>query len=99
LLASATAAGETATGWQQVTFSSPVAITAGTTYVAPYSAPNGHYAVDQNIFTSAINSPPLHAPMSASSGGNGVYAYGFTSSFANNSYLASNYWVDVAFHP
>ena len=32
LLASATFTNETASGWQQVTFSSPVAITAGTTY-------------------------------------------------------------------
>ena len=44
LLASATFTGETASGWQQVTFPSPIAITAGTTYVASYYAPNGHYS-------------------------------------------------------
>src|SRR5262249_18522627 len=34
LLATATFSGETASGWQQVNFSTPVAVTAGTTYVA-----------------------------------------------------------------
>ncbi len=41
LLASATFTNETASGWQQVTFSEPVAITAGTTYVAGYWLPTG----------------------------------------------------------
>ena len=36
LLASATFANETASGWQEVLFSQPVQITAGTTYVASY---------------------------------------------------------------
>ena len=36
LLATATFTNETASGWQQVNFSNPVAITAGTTYVASY---------------------------------------------------------------
>ena len=37
-------------GWQYVTFAGPVAITAGTTYVASYSS-NGHYASTGNFFT------------------------------------------------
>ena len=44
-LASATFTDETASGWQEVDFATPVAITAGTTYVAGYFAPNGHYSV------------------------------------------------------
>src|SRR5205823_12333357 len=36
LLASATFTGESASGWQQVNFASPVKITAGTHYVASY---------------------------------------------------------------
>ncbi len=36
LLASATFSNETASGWQQVNFSSPVSITAGATYIASY---------------------------------------------------------------
>src|SRR6185437_3017807 len=36
LLATATFTNETASGWQEVDFSSPVTITAGTTYIAAY---------------------------------------------------------------
>ena len=46
-LASVTFSGETASGWQQANFSSPVAITANTTYVISYSAPYGSHAHDQ----------------------------------------------------
>ena len=45
LLAQGTFSGESASGWQTVTFATPVPITAGTTYVASYLAPNGHYSV------------------------------------------------------
>ena len=41
----ATFTNETASGWQTAYFSNPVPITAGTTYVACYYAPNGHYSV------------------------------------------------------
>jgi hypothetical protein len=96
LLATATFADESASGWQQVSFSSPVAVTANTTYVVSYLAPNGHYAVDQNFFTSTgFGSGPLHALSSIEAGGNGVYQYGSSSSFPTGSYQASNYWVDV----
>ena len=46
LLASATFTSETASGWQQVNFAQPVAITKNTTYVASYFAPKGHYSAD-----------------------------------------------------
>ena len=62
LLASATFTNETASGWQQVTFSSPVAITASTTYVASYHTSTGHYSDDQHFFATDVNSAPLHAP-------------------------------------
>ncbi len=52
LLASATFTNETASGWQQVNFSTPVAITANTTYVAAYLAPKGHYSDTSSAFTS-----------------------------------------------
>ena len=92
LLATATFTSETATGWQQVNFSTPVAITAGTTYVASYLAPNGHYADDQNYLTSQYNSGSLHVPANG-----GVYAYGGASTFPTQVWNASNYWVDVVF--
>ena len=44
LLASGTFSGETASGWQELDFSAPVAVTAGTTYVASYFSSTGHPA-------------------------------------------------------
>ncbi len=62
LLAQATFSGESASGWQQVSLASPAAVTAGTTYVASYHAPNGRYAADSGYFTgSAVDNPPLHS--------------------------------------
>jgi hypothetical protein len=96
-LATATFNAETPSGWQQVDFSSPVAVSANTTYIASYFAPLGHYSSEQNYFTAGLDRAPLHAPSSGVSGGNGVYVYGPFSTFPTSAYNASNYWVDVVF--
>ena len=98
MLATATFTNESGTGWQQVTFSSPVAVTAATTYIASYHTTAGHYSFSGNVFGSPFDNPPLHAPASGASGGNGVFAYG-ASSFPNQSYNAANYGVDLVFSP
>jgi len=99
LLATATFTGETALGWQQVNFSSPIAINANTVYVASYFSPTGDFPVDRNYFATALNNPPLQALVNGGAGGtNGVYAYGSTSQFPTSSYQSSNYWVDVVFN-
>jgi hypothetical protein len=92
LLARATFTNETTSGWQTVTFSTPVAITAGTTYVASYFAPNGHFSVNRNYFGAAFNSGPLTVMANG-----GVFKYGTTSAFPDETYQSSNYWVDVMF--
>ena len=90
--------GESASGWQQVNFSTPVSITANTTYVASYHAPNGHYAVNEDYFaTAGVDSPPLHALQDGVDGGNGVYGYGPSGTFPTGVYRTENYWVDVVF--
>jgi hypothetical protein len=95
-LASATFTLETATGWQQVSFATPILIAANTTYVASYYAPNGRYAADTSYFAAAgVDSPPLHALRAGVDGENGVYRYGAGGGFPTNSYRAENYWVDV----
>jgi hypothetical protein len=97
LLASATFTNETASGWQQVNFASPVSITANTIYVASYHTDVGHYSGDQNYFASAgVDNPPLHALANGVSP-DGVYAYGSASIFPTGTYLSTNYWVDVSF--
>ena len=100
LLATETFTGETASGWQQVNFSSPVAITADTVYVASYHTEVGHYSSDQHYFEGAgVDSPPLHALADNESGLNGVYTFGPAGSFPNAGWNSSNYWVDVVFQP
>jgi N,N-dimethylformamidase beta subunit-like, C-terminal/Domain of unknown function (DUF4082)/Bacterial Ig-like domain (group 2)/Bacterial Ig domain len=100
LLGTATFINETASGWQQVSFGTPVAITANTVYVASYHTTVGHYADDQNYFaTVGVDSPPLHALQNGVSGADGVFAYGTNSVFPNGGFNSSNYWVDVVFAP
>ena len=89
-LAQVTFASGTATGWQTARFSAPVTITAGTTYVVSYFAPNGHYAANGAFFNTAYS----HAPLSAPGGANGVYHYGSTSTFPADDYNSTNYWVE-----
>ena len=98
LLAQATFTGETASGWQTVLFAQPVQVTPGTTYVASYYAPNGHYSFTGAVFTSTFTNNPLQAP---ASGGNpnGSYLYSGSNSFPTNGFNSSNFWVDVLFEP
>jgi hypothetical protein len=98
LLAQATFTNETASGWQQVTFSTPVAVTPGTTYVVSYYAPNGHYSVGFGGLTTQVNAPPLYGlPSAAAPNGNGVFLYGSAPAFPTGTYYGSNYYVDPVF--
>ncbi|MFF2296566.1 N,N-dimethylformamidase beta subunit family domain-containing protein, partial [Arthrobacter sp. NPDC058127] len=109
LLASATFTGESATGWQTVNFSTPLAVSANTMYVVSYFAPAGHYSEDTAYFylhpspppagNSRVDSAPLHYPRSLPGTPNGLYAYGSSSAFPNESYDAEYYWVDAIFNP
>ena len=99
-LASVMFENETTLGWQQASFSSPVAISANTPYIISYYAPNGGYAADLNFFAAAgVNSPPLHALANSAASPNGVYLYATGGGFPTNTYMSTNYWVDVVFEP
>ncbi len=96
-LATGTFTNETGTGWQTLTFATPVPVTAGSAYVASYYAPSGHYAADPWFFATAdLAAPPLSAPRSTQDSGNGVYRGG-SSGFPTHSYNATNYYVDLRF--
>ena len=98
LLASATFTNETASGWQQVNFSTPVSITAGTTYVASYHTNTGNYADTPYYFTTydGQTAGSLNAPGDSL---NGVLAYGASSTFPSTaSATGDNFWVDVVFN-
>jgi hypothetical protein len=105
LLAQATFTTETTSGWQKVTFATPVKIQANTTYVASYFAPKGHYAdsawsLDEPPATgeAMLSHPPMRF-LADTEGGNGLYSYGSAAAFPKSSYHADNYWVDVLYKP
>jgi hypothetical protein len=94
-LATVTFSAETPSGWQQALFSSPINITAKTTYVISYLAPNGQYACDQNYAWTTLSAAQLHVSGVAPA----VFAYGSASTFPSATWNASNYWVDLVFAP
>lgn len=96
-LAQATFTGETATGWQTVTFATPVAIAANTTYVAAYFSPSGFYSDTNRGLAAAITNSNLTALANGTDGSNGVYVYTNTPKFPTSTYALPNYWVDVVF--
>ena len=100
LLGRVTFTNETATGWQTELFSTPIPVTAGTTYIASYFAPKGDYSDNPAAFANApTTNSPLQALQSSGGGasGNGLYSYGSSAAFPTHSYNATNYWVDVLF--
>ena len=75
LLATGTFTNETGSGWQTLLFSSPVAISANTTYVASYHS-SGVFAIDFDYFqANGADNAPLHALQSGVDGPNGVFMY------------------------
>ncbi|WP_312676437.1 DUF4082 domain-containing protein [Microbacterium sp.] len=94
VLATASFDATTKTGWRTVTLDKPVALTAGSTYVASYNAPKGGYPVTERDLTAAktLNGFSLKS-------GAGVYRYGKTGKVPTSTWQGSNYLVDVVFTP
>jgi hypothetical protein len=78
---------ETASGWQEATLATPVAISASTPYVVSYSE-TGDFSFTIDYFDSGKDMPPLHVPA-------GGGTYGAVGTFPSSSYANSSYWVDV----
>ncbi|HYA45793.1 MAG TPA: DUF4082 domain-containing protein [Acidimicrobiales bacterium] len=98
LLASITFTNETVSGWQQASFSTPVAIAANTTYIVSYRTQSGHYSFNTRYFsTSGVDNGPLHALRDGEAGPNGVIGNS-RSSLPTSGSNATNYWVDVVFN-
>jgi hypothetical protein len=90
-LATATSVNESRSGWQEVTLPKPVTIRAGGQYVVSYHT--SRYRSSQGFFTRTVQVGPL-----ATVGAAGVFGYG-SGGFPNQTWAASNYWVDVVFTP
>jgi hypothetical protein len=101
LLAEVTFTDETASGWQEASFTPPVPIDANTTYVASYHTTVGHYSANSFQFQdSGADCAPLHALKDGVDGAkNGVFRYGSAPGFPTDTFQSTNYWVDVVFEP
>ncbi len=104
-IATATFGSETASGWQQVNFTTPVAVTANTVYTVSAFMTNGVYAFTTNYYTSDVVNYPLTASANGSPGatdglgqsGQGVANLTGSSAYPAQSFNSANYWIDVAF--
>ncbi|MDT9594514.1 DUF4082 domain-containing protein [Nocardioides zeae] len=94
-LARVDVAGETASGWQTASLSTPVSVAPGQDYVVSYLAPRGHYSATRDFFAQ----PHTSGDLVTSSGANGRYLYGAAGGMPLYSWGATNYFVDVAFVP
>lgn len=83
---------ETATGWQQALFSTPISISANTTYTASVYFASGDYISQLSGLATVISKAPLNTVV----GTNGVFKYG-TSGFPSTAYQNSNYYIDVIY--
>jgi hypothetical protein len=89
-LATASFSNESTSGWQTVSFASPVPVSAGATYVASYHTSVGNYSYTAGAYASSgLNNFPLHVPV-----GGAVFSY--LNEFPGNS-SNSDYGVDVIF--
>ena len=91
LLASGEFTSVAADSWNELIFTEPILIAAGTTYIASY-----HTVPIKYVGTpGGLAAPVVNGPLTALAGG-GVYSYGATETFPTNA-TNNNYWADVIF--
>ncbi len=93
LLATATFVNETASGWQQQSLSTPLAVTANAEYLVSVNTGNNYFVATSSGLASQVSNKNLHSE----SGSNG--RYGSSGQYPTNSYSNSNYFRDVVFIP
>ncbi len=97
LLATVTFTNETTSGWQQMDLPTPIAITAGTPYVASYYSQSRHFSFDEFYFAGqGYDQAPLHALADGVAGPNGLF-HDSASAFPTDGYHSTNFWIDVVF--
>lgn len=95
-LATATFQNETSAGWQTAVLSPAVEVTAGTTYVVSYTAPAGHYAMQDDAFWyRGVSAPPLQ--VAGGFGASGAGTFGAPGTFPAESFRSTHYFVDVVY--
>ena len=98
MLATATFADETASGWQSVSLlAARVAVRRTRRTWRRTSRPERPVLLTANQFgLGPVDNPPLHTLASGTDGPNGVFRSG-TTGYPGNSFGNTNYWVDVVF--
>lgn len=91
LLGTGQSKNESKKGWQSVVLAKPVTMTANSTYVISYHT--AKYVATNNYFKADITKGPITIFGSR----NGVFKYGPTSAFPNETHENTNYWVDFVF--
>lgn len=81
-------------GWQGARLKKPVQVSARQTLIASYYTPNGSYAATNSAFSRDTRRNGFTIPANG-----GVYRYGATSGFPTQSWIGSNYFVDIVFRP
>ncbi len=94
-LATGTFAPAATTGWQDLTFSEPVVISPGQTYIASYHSPATKYAFQYGFFDDELTRGPVTALRAVAGDPNGVHCYDSAQgcSFPTMAYYSSTYWV------
>ena len=100
LLGEGRSAGNAASKWDTVKLTTPIEITANTTYVASYFSPSGYYAdTDFGFSNPIVNGALTGIGTNDPDGPNGIYDYNPHPLFPQTSSSAANYWVDVVYSP
>lgn len=95
-LSTLTFSGESASGWQEAKFDTPVEVHAGTEYVVSYSTSKGHYSAENYAWAySGIVADPLQVAGGFGANPAGVYDTG--GNMPTSSYEQGNYFVDAIF--
>jgi hypothetical protein len=97
LLATGTFTSETATGWQTLTFQTPVAIAADTVYIASYHTGSGYLVSFNGPQDLGADNGPLHALRDGADGPSAMFIYGPPGVFPSQTRMMTRYWVDVVF--
>jgi len=104
LIGTTTFSGESASGWQQQDFASPIPVMPGNIYVISVFMQSGMYAASAQGFGAGLDRTPIIAEYDdADNGGlhNGVYddtptPLAVPPASGNN---ANNYWIDLVYRP
>jgi hypothetical protein len=108
LLGSVVFTGESATGWQQMLFTTPVPVQANTQYLASVFNSAGNYVEDNDFY---LNHSVTNGTMTAIADGcngcssqpdltfntNGPWGYMATAGAPLNAFRSANYWDDIVF--